>query len=313
MDSSSTVASSKTQRLVALAQQLRLYKPPPPFDEMEEQQIQETAGKVVSQVGFQESVTPIIKDPERFRPKKAAVLICLFEGDAGDLRVILTKRSSRMSTHSGEISLPGGKAEEGDRDDGDTATREAKEEIGLDPSLVEVVTVLEPFLSKGDWGMMGYCILLPGLQGIRLVIEEPCENSCMTGNVAGALLFGFSSHFLSVQHLLRVVPVIGILSNKKAFTPTPNPAEVEEVFDAPLEMFIKDENRRDEEREWMGEKFLLHFFDYEYENKKYLIWGLTAGILIRAASVVYQKPPAFIEQNPKFKFPTVINKDTIVP
>ncbi|KAH9748953.1 Nudix hydrolase 15 [Citrus sinensis] len=282
MDSSSTVASSKTQRLVALAQQLRLYKPPPPFDEMEEQQIQETAGKVVSQVGFQESVTPIIKDPERFRPKKAAVLICLFEGDAGDLRVILTKRSSRMSTHSGEISLPGGKAEEGDRDDGDTATREAKEEIGLDPLLVEVVTVLEPFLSKGDWGMMGYCILLPGLQGIRL-------------------------------HLLRVVPVIGILSNKKAFTPTPNPAEVEEVFDAPLEMFIKDENRRDEEREWMGEKFLLHFFDYEYENKKYLIWGLTAGILIRAASVVYQKPPAFIEQNPKFKFPTVINKDTIVP
>lgn len=262
MDSSSTVASSKTQRLVALAQQLRLYKPPPPFDEMEEQQIQETAGKVVSQVGFQESVTPILKDPERFRPKKAAVLICLFEGDAGDLRVILTKRSSRMSTHSGEISLPGGKAEEGDRDDGDTATREAKEEIGLDPSLVEVVTVLEPFLSK---------------------------------------------------HLLRVVPVIGILSNKKAFTPTPNPAEVEEVFDAPLEMFIKDENRRDEEREWMGEKFLLHFFDYEYENKKYLIWGLTAGILIRAASVVYQKPPAFIEQNPKFKFPTVINKDTIVP
>lgn len=42
-----------------------------------------------------------------------------------------------------------------------------------------------------------------------------------------------------MQHLLRVVPVIGILSNKKAFAPTPNPAEVEEVFDAPLEMFIK--------------------------------------------------------------------------
>lgn len=80
-----------------------------------------------------------------------------------------------------------------------------------------------------------------------------------------------------------------------------------------FKIFGQDENRRDEEREWMGEKFLLHFFDYEYENKKYLIWGLTAGILIRAASVVYQKPPAFIEQNPKFKFPTVINKDTIVP
>lgn len=101
MYSSSTMASSKTQRLVVLAQQLRLYKPPPPFDEMEEQQIQETAGKVVSQVGFEESITPIVKDPVRYRPKKAAVLICLFEGDAGDLRVILTKRSSGMSTHSG--------------------------------------------------------------------------------------------------------------------------------------------------------------------------------------------------------------------
>ena len=49
---------------------------------------------------------------------------------------------------AGEVSLPGGKAEEGDKDDGETATREAKEEIGLDPSLVNVVTVLEPFLSK---------------------------------------------------------------------------------------------------------------------------------------------------------------------
>ena len=49
---------------------------------------------------------------------------------------------------AGQISLPGGKAEEGDRDDGDTAAREAKEEIGLDPPLVEAVTVLEQFLSK---------------------------------------------------------------------------------------------------------------------------------------------------------------------
>ncbi|TQE02382.1 hypothetical protein C1H46_012021 [Malus baccata] len=35
-----------------------------------------------------------------------------------------------------------------DKDDDDTTTREAKEEIGLDPKLVNVVTVLEPFLSK---------------------------------------------------------------------------------------------------------------------------------------------------------------------
>lgn len=48
----------------------------------------------------------------------------------------------------GEVSLPGGKSESGDKDDADTATREANEEIGLDPSLVNIVTVMEPFLSK---------------------------------------------------------------------------------------------------------------------------------------------------------------------
>lgn len=265
MDSSTTSSSKTSHRLFALSQQLRLYKPPPtPFDEdsdFEEQKLEESVGKVVSQVGFQESVTPVgvVQQTERFRPKRAAVLICLFEGDDGELRVVLTKRSSKLSTHSGEVALPGGKAEEGDASDADTATREAKEEIGLDPSLVNVVTCLEPFLSK---------------------------------------------------HLLRVIPVIGILSNKSEFIPTPNVSEVEAVFDVPLEMFLKDENRRSEEREWMGEKYLIHLFDYEMDNKKYLIWGLTAGILIRAASVVYQRPPAFLEQNPKFKLPKVVDKNT---
>ncbi|CAA2982019.1 nudix hydrolase 15, mitochondrial-like [Olea europaea subsp. europaea] len=265
MDSCAPNNFGASQKLVALAQQLRQYKPPPiPFDDdNKEQKLEESAGKLVSQLGFAESVTPVAQQPpERFRPKRAAVLICLFEGDSGEFRVILTKRSSKLSTHSGEVSLPGGKADETDANDAETATREAKEEIGLDPSLVNVVTCLEPFLSK---------------------------------------------------HLLRVIPVIGILSNKKDFNPSPNAAEVEAVFDAPLEMFLKDENRRSEEREWMGEKYLIHFFDYEMNDEKYQIWGLTAGVLIRAASIVYQKPPAFLEQNPKTKVPRVVKKDTKMP
>lgn len=73
---------------------------------------------------------------------------------------------------------------------------------------------------------------------------------------------------------------------------------------------MQDENRRVEEREWMGCNYLVHFFDYETENKKYVIWGLTAGILIRAASVVFQRSPPFLEQNPIFKVPQVVAKDT---
>ncbi|KAI3697942.1 hypothetical protein L6452_31048 [Arctium lappa] len=257
-------------RLGALAQQLRLYKPPPSSSpDLDGDDDGDKGG--VSQVGFPESVTSVgNQPPEKFSPKRAAVLICLFEGkndddddDDGDgLRVILTKRSSGLSTHSGEVSLPGGKAEEDDVDDADTATREAKEEIGLNPSLVNVVAILEPFLSK---------------------------------------------------HLLRVIPVIGILSDRNAFTPTPNIAEVDDIFDAPLDMFLKDENRRSEERKWMGDRHLVHYFNYETGGKKYMIWGLTAGILIRAASVVYQRPPAFIEQSPEIKIPGALNKGTILP
>ena len=40
--------------------------------------------------------------------------------------------------------MPGGKAEEGDKDEIETAIREAKEEIGLQPDLISVVTVLKP-------------------------------------------------------------------------------------------------------------------------------------------------------------------------
>lgn len=44
---------------------------------------------------------------------------------------------------------------------------------------------------------------------------------------------------LSVQKGMTVVPVLGLLSSKKAFNPTPNTAEVDAIFDVPLEMFLK--------------------------------------------------------------------------
>ena len=49
---------------------------------------------------------------------------------------------------AGDVALPGGKMEEGDADDSATALREAMEEIGLDPHLVQVVANLEPFISQ---------------------------------------------------------------------------------------------------------------------------------------------------------------------
>ncbi len=54
-------------------------------------------------------------------------------------RVILTKRSSALKHHPGQIAFPGGKQDEGDADITATALREAQEEIGLPPELPEIL------------------------------------------------------------------------------------------------------------------------------------------------------------------------------
>jgi len=57
--------------------------------------------------------------------------------------LIFTKRREDLRRHAGEISFPGGRAEEGETLT-ETALREAQEEIGLDPAAVEVVGSLQP-------------------------------------------------------------------------------------------------------------------------------------------------------------------------
>ena len=49
---------------------------------------------------------------------------------------------------AGEVALPGGKRDLSDADDVATALREAEEEIGLAPALVNIIAVLQPFVNK---------------------------------------------------------------------------------------------------------------------------------------------------------------------
>jgi len=68
---------------------------------------------------------------------EAAVLLPLY-GWPDEPGLIFTERRADLRRHAGEISFPGGRRDEGDADFGATALREAEEEIGLDPSLVEL-------------------------------------------------------------------------------------------------------------------------------------------------------------------------------
>jgi 8-oxo-dGTP pyrophosphatase MutT (NUDIX family) len=53
--------------------------------------------------------------------------------------VLLTERTTHLSTHSGQVAFPGGRRDEGDTDAAHTALREAHEEIGLEQRFVDVI------------------------------------------------------------------------------------------------------------------------------------------------------------------------------
>jgi 8-oxo-dGTP pyrophosphatase MutT (NUDIX family) len=76
-------------------------------------------------------------------PKPGAVLILLYE-EGGEIKFPLMKRQEYAGAHSGQVSLPGGKAEPGE-DAIQTALREANEEIGIDVDTVTVIGKLTDF------------------------------------------------------------------------------------------------------------------------------------------------------------------------
>ena len=76
----------------------------------------------------------------------ASVLIPLV-ARADGLTMLLTRRSDHLAAHAGQISFPGGRAEEVDVSPVDTALREAHEEIGLARRHVEIIGQLPDYLT----------------------------------------------------------------------------------------------------------------------------------------------------------------------
>ena len=70
-------------------------------------------------------------------PAHASVLVPVVMRDRP--MILLTERTTHLSTHSGQIAFPGGKRDATDVDEADTALREAEEEIGLERGWAEVL------------------------------------------------------------------------------------------------------------------------------------------------------------------------------
>ena len=82
--------------------------------------------------------------------RPAGVLVPVYEGFDGEIRVILTRRPWEMRSHSGEVSFPGGGQDPEDADLVATALREAWEEIGLPATHVEIIGALDPLATMSS-------------------------------------------------------------------------------------------------------------------------------------------------------------------
>ena len=89
----------------------------------------------------------------------AAVLVSFLQGR--ERGVLLTKRTAHLNKHAGQVSFPGGRIDPGDGSPEAAALREAQEEVGLDPALVEITGRLGDYVTGTGYRITPIVGLLP--------------------------------------------------------------------------------------------------------------------------------------------------------
>lgn len=171
--------------------------------------------------------TPELRQEPRFTdraPARASVLLPLVVRDR--ISLLLTQRTAHLSTHSGQIALPGGRIDPGDVDAVAAALREADEEIGLPAHHVEVLGTLPDYV---------------------------------TGTA------------------FTVTPVVALV--RPGFELRPNPHEVADVFEVPLQFLMDPRHHHRHAFEFEGQRREWYSMPYADAGRERFIWGATAGML----------------------------------
>lgn len=221
--------------------------------------------------------------------RRSAVLILLFLGRSGELRVILTRRSRKLSSFSGHACLPGGRADNGLESEWHTARRETEEEIG--------VSLNDLFLKENFGCTIEQINILPSYMSRTFLSVRPCVGFLKW---SPSKLTSFDEQTLSSIVL--------------------NPGESASVYSVPLKDFLQPYPRNESRQEcikqsytktkWGGLPWSLRSFYFPVTNPhevKWLediadlsseeeepegtkirnVWGLTANILHDLAEIMY--------------------------
>jgi 8-oxo-dGTP pyrophosphatase MutT (NUDIX family) len=111
--------------------------------------------------------------------KEASVLIPLFSR-SGVAQILFTKRTEALRNHAGQISFPGGARDEADPTPLHAALRETHEELGIPPSQVEVLGLLDEIPTITHFRVLPFVGVIPSdfayvanLGEIDEIIEVP--------------------------------------------------------------------------------------------------------------------------------------------
>lgn len=119
---------------------------------------------------------------DKLNPRVSGVMLLLYERN-GLLNIAFTQRKTYEGVHSGQMSLPGGKKDEGDKDLIETALRETEEEIGLDRNRIKILGQLsELYIPPSNflvYPTVGFAenvtVFYPQENEVEKVVEVPVD------------------------------------------------------------------------------------------------------------------------------------------